>query len=148
MNREAVKNEIQNIISDLHKRIGGKAARKQYAVGKAQLVTLTELGIVDLMPEGFGHSDAKAVIEAAQDSGKFGKYDALSDDAGQYPASKLYTLLNTVEETAAIIVPDYEYEYTDEDIAELDEYVAMTDEFAAIEDAKFQAQMEAELANG
>ena len=93
MNRETVKTEIQNIISDLHKRIGGKAARKQYAVGKAQREELTTLGIIDLMPEGFGHSDAKAVIEAAQDEGKWvGDFDQVEKMA----ASKLYTLLREV----------------------------------------------------
>lgn len=116
MNREAVQNEINSIIEANHKTLG-KFSSKQYPVGKAQITTLTELGIIELMPlapysRTIGHSDAKAVIEAAQDSGKGASTDALSDDPATYPASKLYTLLNEVDEpigggNADIHVGDY-----------------------------------------
>lgn len=118
MNREAVQNEINSIIEASHKALG-KFASKQYPVGKAQLATLTELGIIEFMPNApysrtIGHSDAKAVIAAAQDSGKSVSTDALSDDPATYPASKLYTLLNEVDEaevTEHVVTMDTEDEH-------------------------------------
>lgn len=95
MNSEAVKTEIQNVITANTERIGYKAARKQYAAGKAQIATLTALGIIDLMPAKFGFSDADAVISAAQDSGKT-VVDSF-DSATKLNASALYTLLNEVD---------------------------------------------------
>src|SRR5689334_20547438 len=65
MNEQTVRNEIQNVINQLHSEIGGRAARKQYQPGRAQIAKLTELGIIDLMPAGFGFADADAVITAA-----------------------------------------------------------------------------------
>lgn len=56
---------INQIIKENTEKIGYKAARKQYPAGKAQIVTLSELGIINLMPKGFGHSDAAAVIAEA-----------------------------------------------------------------------------------
>lgn len=65
MNKQKVQELINQEIAELHARIGGKAARKQYAPAKWQIAKLTELGIIDLMPAGFGHSDADVVIKAA-----------------------------------------------------------------------------------
>lgn len=95
MNSEKVQTIINEIISDLHARIGGKAARKQYPVSKHQIETLTELGIIELMPKGFGHADAKAVIEEAQRSST-----AVMNAYGEgeeIGSSKLYQALNEVE---------------------------------------------------
>lgn len=93
MNSNQVKQEITNIIEQLHNRIGGKAARKQYTVAKWQIATLTELGIIDLMPAGFGHSDANAVIEAAKDGGK---WVGEGDQVTATEPSELNKLLNEV----------------------------------------------------
>lgn len=95
MNSEAVKTEIQNVITANTERIGYKAARKQYAAGKTQIATLTALGIIDLMPAKFGFSDADAVIAAAQDNGK--TVNDSFDSATKLDASELYTLLNEVD---------------------------------------------------
>lgn len=69
MNSQKVQELINKEIAELHSRIGGKAARKQYQPAKWQIAKLTELGILDLMPKGFGHSDADAVIKAATTKG-------------------------------------------------------------------------------
>lgn len=61
----AIRDEIHSIISELHQRIGERATRKQYPAGKQQIADLKALGIHDLMPSGFGHSDAKVVLEHA-----------------------------------------------------------------------------------
>lgn len=96
MNSEKVQTIINQIISDLHTRIGGKAARKQYPVAKHQITTLTELGIIEFMPKGFGHADAKAVIEEAQRSSTsvmnaYGEGETIG-------ASALYQAINEVVE--------------------------------------------------
>lgn len=92
MNTETVKNEIQKIITENRNRIGGKAARKQYAPGKAQIAELTMMGIVGLMPKGYGFADASAVLSEAKQS-----KTAVMNRAGEgeeIAASVLYTLLN------------------------------------------------------
>lgn len=88
---ELVKQEISNIISNVN------SPRRQYPVAKHQIVSLTELGIIDLMPANFGYTDAAAVIEAAQDAG--GKQFGEGDTATSSNASKLFQLLNAPEET-------------------------------------------------
>ncbi len=107
MNTEKVQQEISNIISELHTRIGGKAARKQYPVAKHQMATLEELGILDLMPSGFGHSDAKAVIEAAQADEQVG-FNSYGEGDVTSASSKLYDLLHEAneEETEFAIAVD------------------------------------------
>lgn len=96
----AIKNEIARIIAELHEKIGGKAARKQYQVGKAQREQLTALGIVDLMPVGYGFSDAKAVLEAATDSPREvgGKTAEGEGDSYVTSGSALWNLLNPAPE--------------------------------------------------
>lgn len=97
MNSEKVQTIINEIISDLHTRIGGKAARKQYPVSKHQIATLTELGIIEFMPKGFGHADAKAVIEEAQ-RGSTAVMNAYGEGES-IGASKLYRAINEVAKT-------------------------------------------------
>lgn len=96
MNREKVQQIINRIIEENRTRIGAKAARKQYKPGKAQMEKLTALGIIDLMPAGYGFSDADAVINAANE-----KATAVFNAAGEgeaIAASDLYLALNEVEE--------------------------------------------------
>lgn len=95
MNSEKVQTIITEIISELHNRIGGKAARKQYVPAKHQIEDLTRLGILELMPKGFGHADAKAVIEEAQ-RGKTAVMNAYGEGE-TIGASKLYQAINEVE---------------------------------------------------
>ncbi len=96
MNEQAVRAEIEKTISNLHRRIGPKAIRKQFAAGKAQKELLANLGIIDLMPAGFGHSDARAVIDEAYKS----KSAAMNryGEGEEIGASKLYTLLHQKSE--------------------------------------------------
>jgi hypothetical protein len=95
MNTEKVQNLINEVIETNRARIGGKAARKQYAPAKHQIVTLTELGILDLMPKGFGHSDASVVIAEAQ-RGESSVMDANYEGTG-IASSNLYDALNEIE---------------------------------------------------
>ena len=94
---EAIQNEIKSIIGNLHQRIGGRATRHQYPSGKAQEKRLAELGLLDMMPAGFGHSDAKAVIEAAEaaEHEVGGFTEDYEGDVTTMRASKLYTLLHS-----------------------------------------------------
>ena len=98
MNTQSVQNEITSIIEANHSRIGGRAARSQPRIAKHQIATLTTLDILDMVPNApyckfIGHSDAKAIIEAAQDAG--GKvYVSNMDDVSKGKASNLYALLN------------------------------------------------------
>lgn len=95
MNTEAVKQEITSILSTVK-----QPSRKQYPVAKHQIATLTELSLIELMPAGFGFTDAAAVISAAQDAG--GKQIGEGDAATISNASKLYTLLQTAEKIEEI----------------------------------------------
>ena len=101
MNREAVQKEINRIVEENRNNIGGRASRNQYKIAKHQEITLRELGLLEMMPNApyaqhSGHSDAKAVIEAAQDSGK--EYGGFGhEDAGRMSASELYKLLTEEE---------------------------------------------------
>jgi hypothetical protein len=105
MNKPAVKTEIEKIIST------NKQIRHQYPVAKHQEKSLTELGIIDLMPAGFGYTDAAKVIDAAQDAGK--EYTDGYEDAGKMPASTLYTLLNEQETSETVISEAVEVEDKD-----------------------------------
>jgi len=87
MNNELVKQEIEKIIAS-----EVDAAWRQYPAGVAQKKELTELGIIDLMPANFGHTDAKVVLEALQE-----KVTGNFDDVVTFK-SKLMELINEVEE--------------------------------------------------
>jgi len=89
MNEQAVKTEIEKIVST------NKNIRRQYPVARHQEKTLTELGIINLMPVGYGYTDAAKVIEAAQDAGK--EFVNNFDDVTKTDASTLYALLNEPE---------------------------------------------------
>lgn len=87
--------EIQNIITAKRATLP-KGGRKQYPVAKHQISTLTNLGIIDMMPEGFGFTDAETVITAAK-SGK--RYDGAFNAYGEgeewsVEATALFKLLN------------------------------------------------------
>jgi len=93
MNRNEIKNEIENIVKAARER---KPLRKQYSVAKHQLRKLEELGITELMPASFGYMDAAAVISAATE-----KPSAAFNAAGEGDSiggSKLYKLLNAPAE--------------------------------------------------
>ncbi len=64
LNTTAIAAEIINVI-DTNRAGLPKGGRRQYPAAKWQTEKLAELGILHLMPQGFGHSDATAVIEAA-----------------------------------------------------------------------------------
>jgi hypothetical protein len=92
MNAEKVQAIINKVISDFRSRTHHA---RQYPVAKHQIKTLTELGIIDLMPKNFGHGDAKIVIAEAQDDGKtvmnaYGEGESVG-------ASALYKALHEVE---------------------------------------------------
>lgn len=55
--------KINQIIADFRSQ-NPRAARKQYPVGKKQTEQLQALGILDLMPKGYGFTDASMVIDA------------------------------------------------------------------------------------
>ncbi len=96
MDSSKAQKEINRIISELHERIGAKAARKQYPVGKAQRAELERLGLLDLMPAGFGHSDAAAVLaEAAQ--GWTAVFNA-EGEGEEIPATELHALVSKATE--------------------------------------------------
>ena len=107
MNSNEIQNEINEIIKANHKTIGGRSARKQFPIGKAQQATLESLGILDMVPNApysqtIGFSDAKAIIEAAQDAGGKWQGNMHMDDGSMTTASNLYTLLNAPDEPEAI----------------------------------------------
>lgn len=127
MNSEKVQTIITEIVSELHNRIGGKAARKQYPPAKHQIETLTQLGILELMPKGFGHSDAKAVIEAAQTGGKMvGGFNADGEgDVTTSKASKLYQAIHEVEVAPVVTETIESNQFI---ISEIDNEIAINDE--------------------
>jgi hypothetical protein len=101
MNEAKVQTEIQNVINAIPRR-----STRQYEIAKWMIKRLEELGIYHLMPkvgEGInnnfiGHTDAKAVIAAADDSGT--TTGGFSNGEGWEHTSKpstLYTLLNEQE---------------------------------------------------
>lgn len=94
-NIKTVKQEITNILSTVK-----QPSRKQYPVAKHQIASLTELGLIELMPASFGYTDAATIISAAKDAG--GKQIGEGDTATNSDASKLYTLLNEVEEVKTV----------------------------------------------
>lgn len=87
MNKQEI---INQIIEDSRKKY---KAWQQYPVAKWQRERLEELGILDicLNIENFGHSDAKAIIAAADDEGgQVGSWTVdLEGDVTDVPASKL-----------------------------------------------------------
>jgi hypothetical protein len=99
MNTEKVQQEITAVLTTVK-----QASRKQYPVAKHQITSLTELGILELMPRGFGYTDAAVVIEAARDGGKLagGMNAAGEGDVVRTNASALYLALNEVEEAAEV----------------------------------------------
>lgn len=63
MNREKVQHLINQIIEENRARI----TITQNPASKAQKDTLTELGIIDIMPQRFGYSDARVIIAEAKE---------------------------------------------------------------------------------
>jgi hypothetical protein len=103
MNSEKVQTIITNLIADFHNRIGGRAARKQYAPAKWQIEKLTELGLIEFMPEGFGHGDAKVVIEEAEKTDS-----AVMNAYGEGEAVAASALNQAIEEVETVRVINYE----------------------------------------
>lgn len=97
MNTETVQQEIQNVINKFHATLHPRQINRQYPPAKHQMKTLEELGILDLMPSGFGHGDAKTVIEAAQADEQVGFNRAGEGDVTS-ASSKLYDLLHEANE--------------------------------------------------
>jgi excisionase family DNA binding protein len=100
MNTEKAQQEINSIIAETRK---GQPVRKQYPVAKHQIVTLTDLGLIDLMPAGFGYSDAASVIKVAQDSGSVvgGFLRSGEGDVTTTEASALYQAASTTDTAAS-----------------------------------------------
>lgn len=99
MNREAIKTEIENILSTVKQPL-----IKQYPAAKHQIAKLEELGLIEFMPTmrkvGIGYSNAAAVIEAAT-SAKTAVMNAYGEGE-EIAASKLYELLNEKPEPSHI----------------------------------------------
>lgn len=92
---EAISTEVQRIISEFRNRVGGNAARRQYAPAKHQITSLTNLDLMDYMPNGFGHGDANEVIRAAMDAPKqVGGMVNGEGDVTKNGGSDLWKLLN------------------------------------------------------
>lgn len=87
--------EVQKIVTDLRARLP-KGGRKQYPAAKHQIATLTNLGLIDAMPRGFGYQDAAEVItQATSGRRNEGALNAEGEgDEWAVEASTLYTLLN------------------------------------------------------
>lgn len=100
MNETKVREQISQLITEQQKR---QVTRKQYPVAKNQIAKLTELGILHLMPEKFGYTDAAVVIEAATDAGKtVGGFNVYGEgDVTKTQPSALYTAINETEETTS-----------------------------------------------
>lgn len=96
MNSEKVQTIINKIISEY-----GYPIRKQYPVAKWQIETLTELGIIDLMPKEFGHGDARAVIEEAE-RGATAVMDA-SGEGSEISGSALYQALHEAAPETVVV---------------------------------------------
>lgn len=91
--------KVQQIINQLIEEKQIHYAR-QYPVAKHQLAKLEELGILNLMPAKFGHTDAAVVIEAATAS-KSAVMNAYGEGE-ETAASDLYAALHEVEEVAIV----------------------------------------------
>ena len=144
MNNELVKQEIANIISDKV-----DAAWRQYPAGVAQKKELTELGIIDLMPEGFAFTDAKVVLEALDEKTISG-FDADGEGFADTSESTLKALIEATDESQATDETDYdentEYFYSDEQQAiedEVDELI----EAATVEESDNRLATDNSLSN-
>ena len=69
MDKQKAQQAIEAIISKHHSQIGYRNARRQSAPAKKDIKQLEALGILDIMPRGFGYSDTKEVLSAAIDAG-------------------------------------------------------------------------------
>lgn len=88
MNSTKAQEEINNLIEATARK--SKHAR-QYPPAKHQIKALEELGILDMMPAGFGYTDAAVVIEAANRSASEIYHH---DESETISASALYEALN------------------------------------------------------
>jgi hypothetical protein len=101
---EQIKAEVENICKN--NPLNPHSSNYKMRMAKWQEKRLEELGLLEHMPNapfraGFiGHSDAKAVIEAAEDNGKEdGGFDANGEGwSTKSAASKLWQLLNESDE--------------------------------------------------
>jgi hypothetical protein len=132
MNETKVRNQISQLIAEQQSK---QVTRKQYPVAKSQTAKLTELGILHLMPEHFGYTDAAVVIEAAT-SGKTAVFNAMGEGE-EIPAAPLFTVIRETETTSD---DDGEVVETRDELDNLiDEVAAMENEKAvkaAFEDAQ------------
>lgn len=97
MNKQAVKTEIERIVNQQRYILPTAVIRHQGPVSEAQIVKLTELGIIDLMPANYGAVDAEGVIVIAGIDGSKEINSFSSYSAGIVPGqpSALYVLLHT-----------------------------------------------------
>lgn len=113
---EAINSETQRIINEFRNRIGGKAARHQYAPAKHQITSLTKLGLLDYMPRGFGNGDADAVLRAALDAPKqVGGMVEGEGDVTTTDGSDLWKLLNPPAPDPEPVASTSEPGYTEEE---------------------------------
>lgn len=103
MNRDKAQQAINKII-EAYRNENGKAARNQYPVTKKQIDTLTELGILEMVPNApyaktIGSTEAKLIIEAANASSHSvgGFNNDYEGDGVMIDASDLYKALHEVE---------------------------------------------------
>jgi hypothetical protein len=141
MNETKVREQISKLVVEQQKK---QVTRKQYPVAKNQTAKLTELGILHLMPEKFGYTDAAVVIEAATDEGKVvGGFNTYGEgDVTKMQPSALYLAINEADETTSD--DDGEVvEYRDELDNLIDEVAAMENQRQLEQDAEAYAKIEA-----
>lgn len=111
MNAEAITTEVTKIVTELRSSLP-KGGRKQYPAAKHQIATLTELGLIEAMPRGFGYQDAAEVIRQATSGARVEGAMNASGEGEEWTteATALFKLLNPAPE-----VEESDEEYTERD---------------------------------
>ncbi len=107
MNEQTVKTEIERIINQQRYILPTQVIRNQNPISEEQIVKLTDLGIIDLMPANAGCVDAEGIIIIAGIDGSKEINQSSSYAAGIVPSqpSALYTLLHSekVDDASPIV---------------------------------------------
>lgn len=141
--------EVSKIVAELRSSLP-KGGRKQYPPAKHQITTLTELGLIEAMPRGFGYQDAAEVIrQATSGSRTDGAMNASGEgEEWSVEATALYKLLNpapVVEETDEYALYDRDAVDDLQDVWSRDQEQAQIAAAAAqnhAEDAAYYAALE------
>lgn len=95
-----IRAEVERIVAANQARLGGRGARNQYPIGKAQERELQALGLLEFVPRApfsktIGNNDARAVLEAARQASGTAVFNSYGEGVSVGSQSTLNRLMSS-----------------------------------------------------